>query len=301
MSKGKLNKKAIIIFPLILVFIILLPIFSKDRTTSPLLGPSLSEVEYNEIFFNNENLKLAGMMLLPEGEGPFPVAVIIHGSGTSERDSKWYLTVAKYLKENGIAVLLPDKRGSEKSGGKWIGASFDELAGDTISAIDYIRGQDRFNYSKIGVIGMSQGGWIAPIVATKTGVSFVVSMSGAVVSIDEQLLHEETYKIENYTYKAIAKMIAPLTANSLKNKESLKNLMGFNPIPYWRQVDVPVFFAFGENDKNVPVEASIERLNEINLDYLVKVYPDGGHGITDSTNKVQIEFLNDLVDFIKEN
>lgn len=301
MSKGKLNKKVIIIFSLILVVIILLPIFFKDRTTAPLVGPSLSEIEYNEIFFNNENLKLAGMMLLPEGEGPFPVAVIIHGSGTSKRDSKWYLTVAKYLRENGIAVLLPDKRGSEKSGGKWIGASFDELAVDTISAIEYIRGQDRFNYSNIGVIGMSQGGWIAPIVATKTSVSFVVSMSGAVVSVDEQLLHEEIYKFENYTYKFIAKMIARLSANSLKKKEHLKNIMGFNPIPYWRQVDVPVFFAFGENDKNVPVEASIERLNKINLDYLVKVYPNGGHGITDSTNKVQIEFLNDLVNFIKEN
>lgn len=302
MGRIKLNKKRIVIFSVIIViFILLLPILYKDRTYTPLVGPSLSEIEYTEISFNNGNLKLAGMMILPEGEGPFPVAVIIHGSGTSKRDNKWYLTVANHLQENGIAVLLPDKRGSEKSEGKWIGASFEDLAGDTISAIEYIRIQDQFNYSKIGVIGMSQGGWIAPIVATKANLSFVVSMSGPVVSTDEQLLYEEIHNIEDYTYEPIAKILAPLTANNLKKKEYVKNTMGFNPIPYWKQVNIPVFIAFGENDKNVPVEESIERLNENNLDYLVKVYPNGGHGITDSTNKVQIEFLNDLVNFIKEN
>jgi dipeptidyl aminopeptidase/acylaminoacyl peptidase len=78
--------------------------------------------------------------------------------------------------------------------------------------------------------------------------------------------------------------------------------MGFDPIPYWKEVLVPVFFAFGENDKNVPVDASIERLRENNLDHFdVKTYADGGHAIRDiQTNKVNEEYLNDLVSFIKE-
>lgn len=300
----KLNKKRIIAFSVIIVvFLLLLPIIYKDRTYTPLVGPSLSEIEYTEIYFNNGNLKLAGMMILPEGEGPFPVAVIIHGSGTSRRDSKWYLTVVNHLQENGIAVLLPDKRGSEKSGGKWIGASFEELAGDTISAIEYIRTQDQFNYSKIGVIGMSQGGWIAPVVAAKTeDLAFVVSMSGPIVTQEEQLLYEEIHNIAPYTYTFIAKLIAPLTTKNLMKKEYIKGYAGFDPIPYWEQVNIPAFIALGENDKNVPVEESIKRLNSNNLDLLVKVYPDGGHAIRDiKTNRVQIEFLNDLVNFIKEN
>jgi len=300
----KLNKKRIIAFSVIIVvFLLLLPIIYKDRTYTPLVGPSLSEIEYTEIYFNNGNLKLAGMMILPEGEGPFPVAVIIHGSGTSTRDSKWYLTVANHLQENGIAVLLPDKRGSEKSEGKWIGASFEELAGDTISAIEYIRTQDQFNYSKIGVIGMSQGGWIAPVVAAKTeDLAFVVSMSGPIVTQEEQLLYEEIHNIAPYTYTFIAKLIAPLTTKNLMKKEYIKGYAGFDPIPYWEQVNIPAFIALGENDKNVPVEESIKRLNSNNLDLLVKVYPDGGHAIRDiKTNRVQIEFLNDLVNFIKEN
>lgn len=300
----KLNKKRIIAFSVIIVvFLLLLPIIYKDRTYTPLVGPSLSEIEYTEIYFNNGNLKLAGMMILPEGEGPFPVAVIIHGSGTSTRDSKWYLTVANHLQENGIAVLLPDKRGSEKSEGKWIGASFEELAGDTISAIEYIRTQDQFNYSKIGVIGMSQGGWIAPVVAAKTeDLAFVVSMSGPIVTQEEQLLYEEIHNIAPCTYTFLAKLIAPLTTKNLMKKEYIKGYAGFDPIPYWEQVNIPAFIALGENDKNVPVEESIKRLNSNNLDLLVKVYPDGGHAIRDiKTNRVQIEFLNDLVNFIKEN
>ncbi|GAH24807.1 unnamed protein product [marine sediment metagenome] len=247
----KLNKKRIIAFSVIIVvFLLLLPIIYKDRTYTPLVGPSLSEIEYTEIYFNNGNLKLAGMMILPEGEGPFPVAVIIHGSGTSTRDSKWYLTVANHLQENGIAVLLPDKRGSEKSEGKWIGASFEELAGDTISAIEYIRTQDQFNYSKIGVIGMSQGGWIAPVVAAKTeDLAFVVSMSGPIVTQEEQLLYEEIHNIAPYTYTFIAKLIAPLTTKNLMKKEYIKGYAGFDPIPYWEQVNIPAFIALGENDK----------------------------------------------------
>ncbi|TKJ42710.1 hypothetical protein CEE35_09480 [Candidatus Aerophobetes bacterium Ae_b3b] len=85
-------------------------------------------------------------------------------------------------------------------------------------------------------------------------------------------------------------------------KEHIKGYAGFDPIPYWEQVNIPAFIALGENDKNVPVEESIKRLNSNNLDLLVKVYPDGGHAIRDiKTNRVQIEFLNDLVNFIKEN
>jgi hypothetical protein len=66
-------------------------------------------------------------------------------------------------------------------------------------------------------------------------------------------------------------------------------------------VQVPVFFAFGGNDKNVPVEASIERLRENDLGHFnVKTYADGGHAIRDvQTNEVSAEYLHDLVGFIK--
>ena len=301
-----MNRSRILISTIAAILVLLvLPVIFKDKSNPSLAGPDLSELEYSEIFFENthKDFRLSGMLFLPEGEGPFPTAVIIHGSGPSERNRVWYLSVAKHLQGNGIAVLLPDKRGCEKSEGEWVGASIEELATDTLSAIEYVKNQQMFEYSTIGLIGFSQGGWITPVVATKSDdVSFVVSMSGAAVTTDEQLLHQQISDIGSYTYTFIAELIAPIAANNLKQKGHLSALYPFDPIPYWKAVRVPVFFAFGENDKSVPVEASINRLRENNLSqFSVEIYPDGGHGIRDAhTNEVSAEYLHDLVRFVKE-
>lgn len=301
-------KKIIIRFSIvisIIIVLLLLPVVLKKKNHPALIGPDLSQLEYSETFFKNtyDNLQLSGMIFLPEDEGPFPTAIIIHGSGTSRRNNVWYLTVAQHLQQNGIAVLLPDKRGSEKSEGEWLGASFEELATDTISAIDFVKNQKMFEYSAIGLLGMSQGGWIAPIAASKSDdVSFVVSMSGATVTTEEQLLHEEIYNIAPYTYTLLAKLIARISSRHLMKKAFFIQTAGFDPIPYWKDVHVPVFFAFGGNDENVPVDVSIQRLKENNLNHFnIKIYPDGGHAIRDNqTNKVNEVYLNDLVKFIKK-
>jgi len=259
-------------------------------------------MEYKEIFFDNGDLQLSGMLIVPEEEGPFPVAVIIHGSGTSQRNSRWYLAVAKHLQENGIAVLLPDKRGSVKSEGNWRTSTFEDLAGDTISAIEFVKGQEQFDVSYIGVIGMSQGGFFAPLVATESeDVSFVVSMSGAAVTTDEQLLYEEVNNIaEMGTYHVVAKMIAPITTNNIKTMEFWSYIAEFDPLPYWEKVKAPSFAALGGNDTNVPVVESFKRFQALDKEMLIKVYPDGGHAISDpDTGKVQDEFLNDLTEFIE--
>ncbi|MDJ0757076.1 MAG: alpha/beta fold hydrolase [Ardenticatenaceae bacterium] len=294
----------LLIFALVVV-VLLLPVVFKARGQPALVGPDLSELEYTEVSFENPqaDIQMAGMLFLPEGEGPFPTAIIIHGSGTSRRNSVWYLSVAEYLQANGIAVLLPDKRGCEKSEGDWVGANFEELATDTLSAIAFVKNQEIFDYSTVGLIGMSQGGWIAPVVASKSDdVSFVVSMSGAAVTTDEQLLHEEIYNISPYTYSFIARLIAPITTNRIKQMDHVSAFMGFDPVPYWKDVQVPVFFAFGGNDTFVPVDTSIERLREYNLDHFyIKTFANGGHAIRDiQTNTVSGEYLEDLVRFIHE-
>ncbi len=297
-------KNALLVIGAILV-LLLLPLIFKDRSHEPTIGPDLSELEYAEISFENthEDIQLAGMLFLPEGDGPFPTAIFIHGSGPSTRNSVWYLSIAKNLQANGIAVLLPDKRGSEKSGGDWIGASIEDLATDTLSAVEFVKTQEMFDYSTIGLVGFSQGGWIAPVAAAKSDdVSFVVSMSGNAVTTDEQLLYEETSRFASYTYTFLAKFIAQITAQNLKQKEHLSALYPFDPIPYWKDIRVPVFFAFGEGDKNVDIDGSINRLRENNLTHFqIKVYPAGGHGIDDpQTHETNTEYLNDLVSFIRE-
>lgn len=293
------------IISIILVLLVLPVIFNKKISLRPFDAPDLSELEYSEVFFENtyEGFQLAGMLILPEGDGPFPTAIFIHGSGPSERNSDWYLATAQYLRANGIAVLLPDKRGCEQSEGDWIGASIEDLATDTLSAVEFVKNQEMFEYSTIGLVGFSQGSWIAPVTAAASDdVSFVVSMSGNAVTTDEQLVHEQINEIAPYTYTFIAKLVAPITANNLKQKEHLSALYPFDPIPIWKDVRVPVFFAFGENDPYVAVEESINRLHENNLNqFQIKVYPDGQHAILDpQKDEMSEEFLNDLLQFIND-
>lgn len=149
---------AVLIF-LIIIVILLIPLIFKDKGHTGFDAPDLSELNYFEVYFTNdsENIKLAGMLMLPEGTGAWPVAVIIQGSGPSFRNNGWYLSVAKHLQENGIAVLIPDKRGCEKSEGEWIGANIEELATDASSAIEFIKDHENLMHSHIGLIGMSHG------------------------------------------------------------------------------------------------------------------------------------------------
>jgi dienelactone hydrolase len=190
------------------------------------------------VAFTSGDLALAGMLFLPAGEGPFPAAVIIHGSGPSRRDNAWYLTIAERLQAEGIAVFLPNKRGSEKSEGDWRTATLADLATDTEAAVARLRGMSDIAPDAIGLVGMSQGGWIAPLVASRDpGLAYVVSMSGAAVTSDEQLLFEEENNIRQMgTYRFVARLIAPIVVRRIQRGDYWPHLAGFDPLPYWREV-----------------------------------------------------------------
>ena len=85
-----------------------------------------------------------------------------------------------------------------------------------------------------------------------------MSMSGASVTTDQQLLHEEINNISDYTWPFIARLLAPITTKRIRQLDHFRPVAGFDPIPYWKRVDAPMFIAFGENDENVPVEESID-------------------------------------------
>lgn len=147
-------KKSIfsVIAALLLLGMALLPAIFRGTSRADLVGPDLSSFKYEEVEFHNGDLKLAGMIFTPEGESPFPVAVIIHGSGPSRRNNQWYLSVTRHLQDSGIVMLLPDKRGCEKSEGNWVGANFDDLPGDTPAAVEFVRNREEIDSSKIGII-----------------------------------------------------------------------------------------------------------------------------------------------------
>lgn len=131
-----------------------------------------------------ENFSLAGTLTLPEGTGPFPAVVLITGSGQQDRDEtifnhKPFKVIADHLTRNGIAVLRYDDRGVGGSKGSLTGATSLSFAGDAEAAVDFLLGRPEIDPEKIGLAGHSEGGFIAPIVASrKETIAFVISLAG---------------------------------------------------------------------------------------------------------------------------
>lgn len=136
----------------------------------------------------NANITLVGTFTRPKWEKKHPVAILISGSGPQDRDEtisqhKPFLVLADYLTKNGIAVLRYDDRGFGESTGNHANATTYDFALDAISAIDYLKTRNDVDANKIGLIGHSEGGIIAPLVANKTDdVAFIVSLAGTGIS-----------------------------------------------------------------------------------------------------------------------
>lgn len=132
----------------------------------------------------NEKVKLSGTITTPEGKGPFPAVVLISGSGPQDRNEelmnhKPFHVLADYLSRNGVIVLRYDDRGVGKSTGDFsIATSFD-FADDAEAAWKYLYKQKNVDKSKVGILGHSEGGLIAPIVASKNkDIGFIILMAG---------------------------------------------------------------------------------------------------------------------------
>lgn len=281
-----------------------------DDPPRPLRGVSLAETRYEPVRFRNQaqDLALAGMLFVPEGEGPFPVVVAIHGSGTSVRDNAWYLSFAQGLQARGIAVLLPDKRGSEQSGGDWRDASFDDLASDTQAAVDYLRTRHGDRFSAIGLAGFSQGGHIAPIVASRSDdVRFVANVVGSSLPMHRLLRYEETHNLRELgMLPGVSDAVAyasSLWVRKLAQPRFWDAVGDFDPLPYWRRVEVPVLVLYGAEDTNVPTRASAERLRGLGKPNLrVVVFEGSGHALEDPPGRgdrlVRAEAIDALAGFV---
>ena len=308
-----MKSKVFAVVLVILLLVIVVPFVLAQASGGeerPLHGISLAETVYEEISFVNEaqDIQLGGMLFLPDSNDPYPAVVIIHGSGTSRRENQWYVTLAHSLQENGIAVLLPDKRGSEKSGGNWRTASFEDLATDTVAAVDYLKGRDDLPITTMGIVGLSQGGHIAPVAATMSShAGFVINLVGAAVTIEEQLLYEENHNLRQMgLLPGISNLIAYPAAWSIREvrqKEFWDAVANFDPLPYWQAVDVPALALYGEVDTNVPAAESAARLQALNKGNIaIRIYEGSGHALQDPPERgndlIRAEALRDVRDFI---
>jgi predicted acyl esterase len=140
-------------------------------------------------------------LTLPISKGPFPVVLLFAGSGPIDRDEtvfghKPFLVLADYLTRQGIALLRLDKRGCGRSTGNYDKATSQDFADDVLAGIAYIKSRKEVNSNQIGLIGHSEGGIIAPMVAAKSkDVDFVVLMAGTGVN-GEEILYEQSILIQ---------------------------------------------------------------------------------------------------------
>lgn len=149
-----------------------------------------------EVTFENKKagVTLAGTLTMPSTGGNFPVVVLITGSGQQNRDEelmghKPFLVISDYLTRNGMAVLRYDDRGMALSTGDFASATSTDFAEDAASAVEYLKTRKEVNRRKIGLIGHSEGGLIAPMIAsTSKDVNFIVLLAGPGMKGDELML-----------------------------------------------------------------------------------------------------------------
>ncbi len=139
-------------------------------------------------------VKLAGTLTAPRGNGPFPAAILITGSGPQDRDEslmghKPFWVIADSLTRRGIAVLRVDDRGMGKSTGNSVRTTLPEMAGDVLAGVEFLKSRKEIDAKRIGAIGHSEGGIIGPMVAAQSpDVAFVVTLAGTGVT-GEQVLY----------------------------------------------------------------------------------------------------------------
>lgn len=138
--------------------------------------------------FKNGEVKLSGALILPAGKGPFPCVVMTHGSGPESREASRGL--AYLFAGHGAAAFIYDKRGiTNPDEGNWKD-SFDNYAADAVAAAQLVSKHKAVDPGRIGIFGHSQGGWIAPLAASRSNLfSFVIISAGNAVNPVEQHLY----------------------------------------------------------------------------------------------------------------
>ncbi|MFV0390624.1 MAG: alpha/beta hydrolase family protein [Paludibacteraceae bacterium] len=220
-----------------------------------------------EVTFTNskDHVTLAGTLTKPNQKGKFPVVVLISGSGPQNRDEelmghKPFLVIADYLTRNGIGVLRYDDRGTAESTGDFSTATTFDFANDAEASVQYLLTRKDVNTEKIGLIGHSEGGIIAPIVASRNKkVAYVVLLAGTGVRGDELLLMQQ---------KAMAK-VSGIPESAIIENEKLNR---------------PLFREIIESPDTVELRSRLHRIMErsLNENLLLK-------------QQLSVEQLNDMV------
>lgn len=273
-----------------------------------------------------EGVTLAATLTTPEGAGPHPAVVLISGSGPQNRNAetpgfdighKPFLVLADYLTRRGIAVLRYDERGIGRSTGSLAGLTSEDLAGDVQAGLDYLRSRSDLKLGKLGLVGHSEGGLIAPMLAARSGsaVDFLVLLAGPSVRGDEIIAEQvERLALANdrspekaaEQRAAQERILAAVTqapdsaaaaerVRAVLKEEGVdageasarmltspwyRRFLSYNPRPALRKLGVPVLALYGTKDVQVPADQNAPAARDAlanDPDATVKVLPGLNH------------------------
>nr|MEA2796977.1 uncharacterized protein [Phenylobacterium sp.] len=273
----------------------------RPQTPKPPFPYRAQEVSFDSA----PGVRLAGTLTLPPGKGPFPAAVLITGSGAQDRDEsimghRPFMVLADALTRRGIAVLRTDDRGFAKSTGDFAKATSEDFAADAEASVAYLRGRREIDGARIGLIGHSEGGMIAPLVAVRDPrVAFVVMMAGPGVPTRELMTaqREAVARTAGLSADTVARneaimgrveaalaqakdwdqaqadatkvlteagMPAAGAATTIKRLGSVwyKWFVAYDPRPTLRQVRAPVLAIDGDKDVQVVAKQNLPAIRE---------------------------------------
>ncbi|MBF4486480.1 MULTISPECIES: S9 family peptidase [unclassified Flavobacterium] len=260
-----------------------------------------------EVKFVNktDHVTLAGTLSLPKKEGNFPAVILITGSGKQNRDEemlrhKPFLVLSDYLTKKGIAILRFDDRGAGESTGDYTKASTIDFTRDVQAGVDYLKTRKEINKSKIGLIGHSEGGVIAPIIAGNSkDIDFIVLLAAPglrgdkLLLLQKEILERQFGVPENDIHKGqgIFKGAYEIVLASAANDEKLKinlsnyaqsklddktaksfteqitnvwwyNFLRIDPAIALAKVKCPVLALNGSKDLQVPATVNLEAIKK---------------------------------------
>lgn len=284
------------------------------KSTAVILPPKRPQepkpkFSYNieDVTFMNEKeqIEFAGTLTTPKGKGPFPAVILVSGSGPQNRDEellghKPFWIIADYLTKNGIAVLRYDDRGTAGSKGNFKTATSQDFAADAQSAIEFLRKQPKVDAKKIGVIGHSEGGMIAPMLAAKDDkIGFIVLLAGPGIPIESLMMKQtelgiraagasgqevaDAMKVNQRSYqilrnepdpekarKALMEIILSEVYDSTEAKQMIdvvlspwfRYFIAYDPQPVLQQVKCPVLAINGDKDQQVTSKENLEGIRQ---------------------------------------
>lgn len=262
-------------------------------------------------------IRLQATLLTPpdSDESVLPAIVLLHGAEKATRKRLVYKLTANVFTERGFAVLVYDKRGAGESEGDHDSSTYAQLVEDAIAAVQFLRRHPRVDSDRVGILGISESGWLTPEIAERSGSAFVINKVGSPLSVRDTVawevynemlddgVAEDSAREQTDIYRRIFEYrvspdadervaIDEVLARWSQRDDSqlpakLKDVsasyiadISYDPTPFLERLDIPMLYLFGRHDVNIPTTQSIKRLAELaeqGKPFRTFVFEDEGH------------------------